>query len=378
MRLTALFLALAVAACSPAQKDHGQTPAPKAAPAHPQLHAVAEQFEVGTHAYVRGLHLDHDTLYVGTSVGVLLVDKDTGDMRRTFTRDDGMRNPYAFVVRPGPDGALWMGTNAGGLAVHQDGAMKSYLPKHGLADPWVYDVAFDGDDKVWLGTWDGVNLIQGDRDKRANWTTYNVADGLANPWVYAIQIDADGAVWFGTEGGLSRLHNGEWTTWRHGDGLGGDNPRGLPRSPKSGFGSNRSGAHSHDLTTLTEDGAETYNQDYVFSLRLDAEGDLWIGTWGGGVSRFDGKTFTNFTEKEGLAGDVVYAIDQGPDGAMWFGTNHGLSRFDGSRWTTYNRDSGLLGDDIYTVTVDADSHAVWAGQKGGVSKLVPLPPPTAG
>jgi len=372
--------AVALAALLSCTQKGAAPPSEKpAAPAPlPPLHVVAEHFEVGGFAYVRSLEVVGDDLYVGVSTGVLKVNRRTGDVARTWSVGDGMRNAYAFVVRKAPDGALWMGTNGGGLSVFRDAAMTNFLPKDGLADLWVYDVAFPPGGDVWLATWDGVNRIHGDLADKASWTTYNVDDGLANRWVYAVQVTSDGALWFGTEGGLSRLKDGAWTTWRHADGLGGPNPRGLKASERPGFGALRPGEHSHDLTTLDPSGAETYNEDYVFSLLVDRrDGALWVGTWGGGVARFDGETFENHTAEEGLAGNVVYSIAQAPDGALWFGTNHGLSRYDGIRWMNYTKADGLIGDDVYAVAVDPD-HVVWVGQKGAVTRLAPLPAGHAG
>ncbi|MBU0486424.1 MAG: PAS domain S-box protein, partial [Bacteroidetes bacterium] len=57
----------------------------------------------------------------------------------------------------------------------------------------------------------------------------------------------------------------------------------------------------------------------------DKTGNLWFGTSGGGVSRYDGKSFTNFTTAQGLANNSVMAIIQDHKGIMWFGTNLGLS-----------------------------------------------------
>jgi ligand-binding sensor domain-containing protein len=371
-RLLAVAATALLLSCT--QKGAAPPEAEKPAPAPPPpLHVVAEHFEVGGFAYVRSLEVKGDDLYVGVSTGVLKVRRTTGDVARTWSVRDGMRNAYAFVVRKGPDGALWMGTNGGGLSVYAGGAVANYLPKDGLADLWVYDVAFPPDGDVWLATWDGVNRIHGSPDDPASWTTYNVPDGLANRWVYSVKVGPDGALWFGTEGGLSRLKDGTWTTWRHADGLGGPNPRGLKASGRPGFGALNPGEHSHDLTTLDPTGAETYNENYVFSLLVDRrDGALWVGTWGGGVARFDGEKFENHTADEGLAGNVVYSIAQGPDGALWFGTNHGLSRYDGTRWMTYAKADGLLGNDVYAVAVDPD-HNVWAGQKGAVTRLAPLP-----
>ncbi|MBK6381116.1 MAG: hypothetical protein IPF72_16110 [Chitinophagaceae bacterium] len=40
-------------------------------------------------------------------------------------------------------------------------------------------------------------------------------------------------------------------------------------------------------------------KNYIFSVAEDKTGNLWFGTWGG-VSKYDGQAFTNYTEKEGL------------------------------------------------------------------------------
>jgi len=48
----------------------------------------------------------------------------------------------------------------------------------------------------------------------------------------------------------------------------------------------------------------------VRSLLLDREGNLWVGAWSGGVSRYDGQTFTTFTTREGLADNRVASIFQ--------------------------------------------------------------------
>ena len=37
----------------------------------------------------------------------------------------------------------------------------------------------------------------------------------------------------------------------------------------------------------------------VSSILQDSHGYMWFATYGGGLSRFDGRTFVNFTEKDG-------------------------------------------------------------------------------
>jgi len=54
---------------------------------------------------------------------------------------------------------------------------------------------------------------------------------------------------------------------------------------------------------------------------------MWFATLGGGVSGYDGIAWTSLDTRDGLAGDSVYSIDQGPDGFLWFGTESGVTRY---------------------------------------------------
>lgn len=332
---------------------------------------VVGSFGTGEHSYVRSLFADNHAIWVGTTEGVIQVANQSGEMMQVFTTKDGLLSPYIFTINKDKQGAYWFGTNNGGLSRYDGLSWKTYLPSDGLADFWVYGMDFAEDGTMWIATWNGVSHFDG-----TNFRNYNTGDGLADRWVYALSIDADGAIWFGTEGGVSRLErNGKWTSWRHRDGLGAANKHGLLKSANTGFGTeignkkDKDYPHRHNLSVLDTGGNETYNENYVFSLAIDRSENKWFGTWGGGVSRFDGKQWQNFTTEEGLAGNIVYAVAIDPhDGALWFGTNHGVSRFDGEDWMTLTTQDGLADDNVYAIAIDPDRR-VWLGQKGGVDVL---------
>lgn len=322
-----------------------------------------ENFQIGENAYARALALDtkRNSMWVGTSLGALEVDLARQGLKNTFTRADGLANEYVFAVGVHPSGTVWFGTNAGGTSTYDSqGKWKTWFPMHGLADYWVYSFAFDGKGGTWIGTWDGANYV----DPAGKWTTYR--SELINIWVYGLDIDAQGRVWFGTEGGVSMYDGKAWKSWTNKDGLGAPNVAELPRSANTGLGTRS----RHDLQ-IEASGKETYNPNYVFAAKADAQGrGVWFGTWGGGISLFDGKsTWKSWNTNDGLAGNVVYAIAQDKDGSLWLGTNHGISHFDGKKFVNYGRADGLLGDNVYAVAIDPQG-AVWFGTKGGVSRLV--------
>ena len=321
---------------------------------------VLETFDVGAQVYVRSLAIDpaRHSLWVGTSLGVHEIDLASRDLRRTFTRKQGLANEYVFAAFVDSKDNKWFGTNGGGVSRFHNGDWKTYFPMHGLADYWVYSLAEQSDGTIWIGTWAGANRLDPSKGK---WKTYY--DELINEWVYGIAVDGQDRVWFGTEGGVSMFDGAKWQSWTHKDGLGAPNRQHLKESRNTGLGTR----DRHNLSVLVE-GQPTYNPGYVFCIHSDRQGQIWAGTWGGGVSRFDGKTWHNLTTADGLAGDIVFAIAEDDKGVLWFGTNKGLSRYDGHTWRRYSREDGLSSDAVYAV-VAAPGGDIWVGTLGGVARL---------
>jgi ligand-binding sensor domain-containing protein len=69
--------------------------------------------------------------------------------------------------------------------------------------------------------------------------------------------------------------------------------------------------------------------DNVHCGLQDKVGNLWFGTTGDGVYRYDGKSFTNFTMKDGLDNNQILSILEDLKGNIWFGSRNGICRFDG-------------------------------------------------
>lgn len=67
----------------------------------------------------------------------------------------------------------------------------------------------------------------------------------------------------------------------------------------------------------------------VHCIIQDKDGNLWFGTTGEGAYRYDGKEFTQFTEKDGLSNNKVWSILEDTLGNIWFGTDDGVSKYDG-------------------------------------------------
>ena len=356
--------AFMLVACGKSEAPHATPPAatPPAASSAPSgaSEHVLETFEVGNDVYVRGLKVEesNNTLWVGTSAGAHEIDLKTNQLRNTFTRKDGLANEYVFAIGVDTKGYKWFGTNAGGASRYKDGKWKTYFPMHGLADYWIYSFANDKNGDLWIGTWAGANHFD---IKTEKFTTY--VKELVNEWVYGLDVDSQGRVWFGTEGGVSMFDGKTWKSWTHKDGLGAPNAEGLQASPNTGLGTRM----RHDLSTLVS-GGMSYNPNYVFSILAEPDGTIWAGTWGGGLARFDGKAWSNFTTKDGLSGNMVFSVVRDRNGVLWLGTDKGVTRYDGKAWQRFGRAEGLLDNYVYTVAA-APNGDIWAGTKRGVTRI---------
>ncbi|HAK76217.1 MAG TPA: regulator [Runella sp.] len=129
---------------------------------------------------------------------------------------------------------------------------------------------------------------------------------------------------------------------------------------------------------LAPDFDTTLVSQYIRSIFQDSKGNLWFGTIGEGVVRYDEKTLTYFSYPDGFYNQTVYAINEDKEGNMWFGTDQGVYKYDprravGERFKNYNQKDGLDYVDITRKGILVDkSGTVWVGTHGGVYRYDPV------
>ncbi|HEX7904293.1 MAG TPA: two-component regulator propeller domain-containing protein [Chitinophagaceae bacterium] len=121
------------------------------------------------------------------------------------------------------------------------------------------------------------------------------------------------------------------------------------------------------FTHFTE--KEGLSDNTIFSLLQDQSGNLWFGTRSGGVTKYDGKSFTHFAKKEGLSNHTIYSILQDKNGNIWFTTDgDGVSKYDGKSFTHFTKKEGLSNNDVYSILQDKNGNIWFGTDGGGVSK----------
>lgn len=334
-------------------------------------------FRVGNRN-VKGMVAVEDAVWVGTSGGAIRYDLKTDDYKLFDVKSGKLLSNGVFHVSKVREDIV-LGTYGGGMSVYNAKAenWKNYNIPDGLADQFVYDIDEDEKGNYWIATWSGVNFVPGGNlDDSSGWKTYTVKNtdgGLPNDWVYGVETGKNGEIWFATEGGLARFDSsGKWTNWQHKDGLGA-----VYEKVKDDitYTNDPAQASKHHAAQKEEQGIGAdiqvgFNPNYIVSMVVNDDGTVWCGTWGGGLSHFDGNKWTNYTTKEGLPGNHVFMLNKGKDGNLWIGTNKGLARFKegGEGFTVYTKAQGLFADNVFSMA-EADDGSLWVGSFGGVARI---------
>jgi streptogramin lyase/putative methionine-R-sulfoxide reductase with GAF domain len=265
--------------------------------------------------------------------------------------DNGVR-----VILESRRGALWIGTEGGGLN-RLGRSLQTAAPAdqetfirhrhdsddpHSLSDDLVWAILEDRAGRLWVGTQSGLDQLDRYEDGFIHYR-HDPYDphSLSGDSVESIHEDRTGVLWIGTfGGGLSKLNRtaDNFTLYQH-----------RPNLPNS------------------------LSDNLIWSITEDGSGVLWIGTFDGGLNKLDrpSDTFTVYRhdshDSTSLSNDEVRAILEDHTGILWVGTNHGgLDRFDRQTETFAHYrhdpdDPGSLSGDRIRVLHEDRSGNLWIG-----------------
>jgi signal transduction histidine kinase/ligand-binding sensor domain-containing protein len=243
---------------------------------------------------------------------------------------------------------VWVGRQRGGLTRlrFRNGAItsQSYTQANGLAQNSIYAVYESGDGSAWAGTLNGgvSKLIDG------QFTTYKTTDGLASNTVSSMLETRDGAMWFGTPSGLSSFATGQWRTFTTVEGLPSSEVNCLFEDSSGVLWSGTSGGLAFFSSNHFQVPQEVPDvlREQIVGMAEDKSGRFWIATSGhvlrvprdkllsGVVKTADVREYgqaDGLQSTEGVERSQSVAVDSA--GRIWFSLRRGLSVVDPSQIT---------------------------------------------
>ncbi|WP_395048451.1 two-component regulator propeller domain-containing protein [Flavobacterium sp.] len=311
------------------------------------------------------LHLDSfDNIWMGTpSQGLLRYTKKAELKSFVHDKEDKNTITYGWVNKmfEKKDGKVWMASEKG-LNVYdsKDNSLTPFpyaaiLPEFG----WCTTIGEFSDEEL---------LIQTNKEHFLfNVNTKTCKKTILDPklnklYIYNLKIDSRGNQWYCTaNGAFLKIKNKK--TLQHID---------LKKLPGSNITSNLVNTiyecSRYGIWLLTDDGLFLYNyatakvERYGFdnkkgdilksqdinSLYVDKEGILWVGTWNGGLNKYNIKTgkIKSYTIKDGLPSMGIQGIlPDEKNKALWLSTFEGMSRFSlkEEQFNNFSMEDGIQG-----------------------------------
>jgi ligand-binding sensor domain-containing protein/class 3 adenylate cyclase/predicted metal-dependent HD superfamily phosphohydrolase len=269
-------------------------------------------------------------LWVGTEEGLNKIDRKlfkVKHFKHGASKRNSKFNEYVFALFEDSDGVLWLGTDGGIYSFNKlnetftlfKTPAKDISP---LEDKRVYTIFEDTRKNLWIGTKEGLYIIDKSRKKIKHFVN-NPSDStsISNNIIRTIIKDKNNTIWIGTNGGgLNKAivveNEGDFTVHFK-----------AYQAAKGGL-----------------------NNNIILSIYEDKNGFFWIGTYGGGLNKFDPSTGSAeaFTEKNGLSNNVVYGVYSDSNENLWMSTNKGISMFNPHKrqFINYYENDGLQSNEF--------------------------------
>lgn len=265
---------------------------------------------------------------------------------------NSLASSFIWTICETSENILWFGTNAYGISCFdkERGTFRHF--DHDPFDPGslshssIRKVFQDSKERIWIGTdGGGLNLFRpADGSFKHYLNDPDNSGSISDNSVRTIYEDWLGRIWVGTQHGLN-LFNPETGVFKK---------------------------YIHDDLDST-----SISNDFIYSsIYLDEDENLWIGTYGGGLSRMDtrNETFTNFIhdpeDPNTISDNIVFSIHQDEMRRIWIGTNSGLNMFypaTGS-FRRFGVGEGLANEVIYSVVPD-DNGRIWLSTNLGIIRF---------
>ena len=279
-----------------------------------------------------------------------------------FNKMQGLLHDQIRALVQDSIGNIWIGTDRG-LSRYDGKFFYHFTDREGLPVSIINALFIDSHNNLWISTYDGgVTRYDGNF-----FTTITTEEGLPHNLVNCIFEDKHGDIWFGTRKGLVKYEPGKLTVFTIENGLSANDVRSIIEdgSGRMWIATYGGGISIYDgVSFSTFSSKEGLIQDHISLLFIDSKNNIWISTAFKGIIKYDGRALTTYTTREGLGNNSIRSILEDKDGNMWFGNSNGnLTKFDGISMRVYGKSDGLVAEAIRSSLQDKNGN-LWFGTRG--------------
>ncbi len=315
--------------------------------------------------------------------------------------NEGLSQSTVRAILQDSEGYMWFGTQDG---LNKYDGYKFTIYKNdlnnnnSLSNNDITSLVEDKDGHIWIGTnGGGLNKFNKKTEKFTHYNASNVgANNVTNDFIYSLFIDSNGLLWIGTvRGGLNTMNiqsgiikdvNTIYYQLKNTEVLAINEDK----NANIWIGTNRGLYKIAKITNevieykLNDNSSSTSNNKDAHTIFKDRSGDLWIGSYGGGLSKYDYENDiliqhqkSTLTKKFQQDLEFITGIAEDENGNLWFSTwGNGIKKFDKNtnEFISYTNDPDNPGtlsyNTIWTIYIDK-SNLLWIGTFGtGLNKLV--------
>lgn len=274
------------------------------------------------------------------------------------------------------ENTIWIGKHGNGIVSYNPATFQTvfYKDKAGLPSGVIRTISQDTKGRMWFGTEKGISVLKEDHTLENIQQDHTNHSGLNDNAIYSIEKDRSGNMWVGTYFGGVNVFYHDFEQFKYYN-VGYDRMKLKGKAVRQITQENNStiwiatedgGLHQLDKNTGIIRVIENPNihSDNIHSLQVDRDNNLWIGTFWGGLTRYNLKTgqYTLFNKgNSGLPDNSVFSIYVDRDNTVWIGTSSGLRYYDKQN----NRIAAIQNEQlsinfIYYITGDKDGN-LWIG-----------------
>jgi ligand-binding sensor domain-containing protein/signal transduction histidine kinase len=304
-------------------------------------------------------------LWIGTDDGLALWD---GKAISTLPMPAPLDHAQVFSLMQDRQGSLWVGTQYG-LVRYDRAGIVSVASGFGKKEAPVTAIFEDREDNIWVSAGKEIKRL-----REGVFSTFSSIEGLPGDAYGPVYVDAQERVWFAPlKGGLYWMRDGKVHRVDR-EGLNSDIVYSIDGGKDGIWVGRQTGGLTHLRLIGDSVSAETLKfhddiYDYViYTVHEDRDESVWIGTLTGGARHIVKGVVQTFSKRDGLGSDSVSAIEEGNDGAMYFGTPDGLSVLNGEHWSHYAANRGLPSKVVTTLFSDRQG-TLWVGTENGLAYM---------